>query len=130
MADSNPFAHLGQGFLGSDVGIARQAATPQPLFDNNPLKGLLAEGLDKIGVIDFLNSLGSKKPEGKTNAPIAPPQVQSSGINPVAMSNQAPGGLGLNVKPAQNPFVSPNAPTAYGQEDETRNQIRSAWGNQ
>ena len=48
MADSNPFAHLGQGMLGADVGIARAAATPQPIFEKNPLRGLIGMGLRRF----------------------------------------------------------------------------------
>lgn len=154
MADSNPFAHLGMGMLGADVGIAKAAATPQPLFKNNPMAGLIGMGLDKLGVKDWLNALGGgegqteQQPEGA----VAPPSVAGTGINPVSMGAAIPPGSetvglgmqnkapieGIQPKPftyqgfgGQGGYALPQSPyqvTQPQQAGDTKNQIRSAWG--
>lgn len=149
MADSNPFAHLGLGMLGSDVSIARAAATPQPVFQKNPMAGLLAMGIDKIGLKDFLNSLGSEgKDDSAPQGGIVPPSVPGTGINPMSMGAVPPGGVGLQnnapiegLQPrpytvqgfgGQTGYSLPTSPYQLNQPssaDETRKQILSSWGS-
>ena len=148
MADSNPFAHLGQGMIGADVGIAKAAGTPQPIFQKNPMAGLLAMGLDKMGVKDFLNSLSGGADQNAENG-VAPASVGGVGINPMGVGVMPPGsdvaGIGLQNKTSVG-GIQPRPYTAAGfgaqpalpkspyqtnqpeQAGDTHNQIRSAWG--
>lgn len=154
MADSNPFAHLGQGMLGADASIARAAGTPQPIFDKNPMapitKGLVAAGMDKFGITKFLNSLGGSgsQPEQQPEGAVVPPSVGGTGINPMSMGAVPPGGVGLQnnapiegLQPrpytvqgfgGQTGYSLPTSPYQLNQPssaDETRKQILSSWGS-
>ena len=107
MADSNPFAHLGQGMLGGDAAIARAAAAPLPLFVSGEKGGLrfnpnmpIAGGLAAMA----LNSLFGKKPDQEQDIQngVAPPVVGGTGVNPMLMGSAPPGGVGLqNEAPVQ-----------------------------
>lgn len=149
MADSNPFAHLGQGMIGADVGIAKAAGTPQPIFEKNPLapitKGLVAAGMDKFGITKFLNSLGGSEDQ-QTQSGVAPPPVAGTGINPMLLGSAPPAGGMQNKAPVEGLQPRPytmqgfGGPGAYSlpqspyqtnqpeQAGDTHNQIRSAWG--
>lgn len=149
MADSNPFAHLGLGMLGGDVGIARAAASPQPIFDKNPLRGLIGMGLDKMGVKDYLDSLTADNQTAPVG--VAPPPVAGTGINPMNMAvvpfasdlsktglqNKAfvegvqPYGYTMQNFGGSTGYSLPQSPYQMNQPsgaDETRKQILSSWG--
>lgn len=148
MADSNPFAHLGMGMMGNDANIARSAATPQPVFQKNPMAGLLAMGIDKLGIKNFLNSLsGGSEDQDATNG-VAPPPVAGTGVNPMSIGAVPPGGIGMQNKSSANglqpqPYTmqgfggqtgyslpqSPYQMTQPSSADETRKQILSSWGS-
>lgn len=154
MADSNPFAHLGLGMLGADAGIARAAGSPQPIFEKNPLgaltRGLIAQGMDKLGITDYLNSFGKPSAENQQQVGIVPP-VAGTGVNPMMMGVAPPGsdvaGLGLQgkqsvegIQPRPYVYQGFGGPGAFSlpqssyqigkpAADDTHNQIRSAWGS-
>jgi hypothetical protein len=76
MADNNPFAHLGQGMLGSDVGFAQKAMKGSS--SSGPLSKLIGKGIDWLA--DEIS--GKKQPEGAVPSP--------DQINPVMAPQPVP----------------------------------------
>lgn len=163
MADSHPFSNAGLGMFGADAAIAKQAGTPEGASDKmKKLIGVMTGGaLEATGLKDFFDKLGGGETGGQPSsggginvqpplpaspsaAPdysVAPPlPVSPQGINPMALPNQAPGGIGFNAKPAgavppsggaappANIFQFNTTPAQpINPDEEHRNQVKSAW---
>lgn len=103
MASDNPFANLGLGMMGGDVGYARQMSTPEG--NSKIIQKLLGSGLDWLSD-QFTNS---SKPDGSV-PPSSP--VENTVVAPKPMAPVDYGFSGSFKMPSANTPVVPYSQVA------------------
>lgn len=139
MADSHPFSNAGLGMFGT----AEKQFAQSAMQGSDKKGGLIGKAtgalLSATGIKDFLDGLGTSETPAPVagaalpspNYSVAPPApISPQGINPMALPNALPGGVGLNAQPAGavNPFQFQTTPAPQlTPDDEHKNQVKSAW---